>query len=142
MRRRPLSTEPAGTYLLYKGAYSNWFLVFTALTLLGFALKIAEPESVILALMGLIFLYLFFAAVDDDLEISTMYKNISWYRNYCTITYVSGALTGFLIPFDNTQLISLLMALPALINAALIWPHITVITYRKNYTKLFGVVDA
>ncbi len=59
MSRRPLSTEPAGTYLLYKGAYSNWFLVFSALTLLGFALKIAEPESVILALMGLIFLYFF-----------------------------------------------------------------------------------
>ncbi|MEP0175660.1 MAG: hypothetical protein ABJD02_17990 [Paraglaciecola sp.] len=113
-----------------------------ALTLLGFAIKIAEPESIILALVGLIFLYLFFDAVNDGLEISIMYKNISWYRKYCNATYISGGLTGFLIPFDSTQLISLLIALPALINAALIWPQITVNTYKKNYTKLFGLVDA
>ncbi len=142
MSRRPLSTGPVDTYLLYKGAYSNWFLVLIALTLLGFAIKIAEPESIILALVGLTFLYLFFDAVNDGLEISIMYKNISWYRKYCNATYISGALIGSLIPFDSTQLISLLMALPALINAALIWPQITVNTYKKNYTKLFGLVDA
>jgi hypothetical protein len=127
---------------LFSVGYSNCFLVLIALTLLGFAIKIAEPESIILALVGLIFLYLFFDAVDDGLEISIMYKNISWYRKYCNATYMSCALTGFLIPFDSTQLISLLMALPALINAALIWPQITVNTYKKNYTKLFGFVDA
>jgi hypothetical protein len=142
MKRRPLSTEPIDKYLLYQGAYSNWFLLVISLTLLGFAIKILKPESIILALMGMIFLYMFIESVDDGLEISTMNKKIGWYRNYSIVTYMSGALIGFLLPFESTQFISLLIAFPALVNACVIWPQITVNTYKKNYTKLFGFIDA
>jgi hypothetical protein len=83
--------------------------VVIALTLLGFAIKILKPESIILALMGMIFLYMFVDSVDDGLEISTMNKKIRWYRNYSIVTYVSGALIGFLLPFESTQFISLLI---------------------------------
>jgi uncharacterized membrane protein HdeD (DUF308 family) len=58
------------------------------------------------------------------------------------LTFLSGIIFAITWPFESTFFVTLIIGVPALINGTLVWPQLTVNTYAKNYTKLFGRLDA
>jgi uncharacterized membrane protein HdeD (DUF308 family) len=90
----------------------------------------------------LIVLMLIIAGFEDEDEIRTMYRKVRWYKNYTRLTFLSGIMFAITWPFDSTLFLALILGVPALINGTLVWPQLTVNTYAKNYTKLFGRLDA
>jgi hypothetical protein len=142
MNRMPLSKEPIDQHLLIKMAGIDSFVLGIAFTFFGSAISEIRPESVILGFVGLVFLYFFISDYTGDNEISVLRKNIQWFNKYSFLTYVSTAIIGFFIPFDTLGFVAILALFPVMINACLVRPLITVKIYNKNYTRLFGVIDA
>jgi hypothetical protein len=142
MRRNPFSLEPIDKSLLYKGAFLNWFFTVIFFSLISVAIKEASAFSLVLVIISLIVLILLIGGFDDEDEIFTMYKKIRWYKNYTRLTFLSGIILAVTWPFDSTLFLALILSVPVLVNGTLVWPQITVNTYVKNYTKLFGRLDA
>jgi hypothetical protein len=142
MSRNPFSLEPIDKSLLYKGAFLNWFLTVTFFSLICVAIKEANAFSLVLVIISLIVLMLIIAGFEDEDEIRTMYRKVRWYKNYTRLTFLSGIMFAVTWPFDSTLFLALILGVPALINGTLVWPQLTVNTYAKNYTKLFGRLDA
>jgi len=142
MSRKHLSLEPIDKHLLYKGAFLNWFFTIVFFSLVSVAIKEASDFSLILGVGSLILLILIISGIDDEYEIITMYNKIRWYKNYARLTFLSGIIFAITWPFESTSFIALIIGIPAFINATFIWPQLTVSTYVKNYTKLFGCIDA
>ena len=142
MNRMPLSKEPVDQYLLIKMAYIDSFTLGIASTFFGSAIYEIRPESVILGIVGLVFLYFFTCDYTSEDEISVLRKNIQWFNTYSFITVASAALVGFFIPFETIGFLAFIALFPVMINACLVRPFITVKLYKKNYTRLFGTIDA
>ena len=142
MIRKPLTLESIDKSLLYQKAASGWFLTIMFFFSVGVAIEKASTISLIIVMGSLFFLILIITNIDDEYEIITMYKKIRWYKNYARVTFFSGMMLSITFPFQSTLFIALLIATPILINGAIIWPLLTVKTYTKNYTKLFGLIDA
>jgi hypothetical protein len=142
MSRNPFSLEPIDKSLLYKGVFLNWFFIVIFFSLIGVAIKEASTFSLVLVIGSLIVLILIITGFDDEDEIIIMYKKIKWYKNYTRLTFLSGIIFAITWPFESTFFVTLIIGVPALINGTLVWPQLTVNTYAKNYTKLFGRLDA
>lgn len=142
MSRNPFSLEPIDKSLLYKGAFLNWFFTVIFFSLIGVAIKEVNAFSLVLVIISLILLVLIIAGFEGEDEIRTMYRKVRWYKNYTRLTFLSGILFAVIWPFDSTFFLALILGVPALINGTLVWPQLTVNTYAKNYTKLFGRLDA
>ena len=142
MNRAPLSQEPVNLSILLKMAYTDSFALGFASTFAGGAISEIRPESIILGFIGLVFLYFFISNYTDENEISVLKKNIKWFNAYSFVTYISVAIASFCIHFDQLAFFAIVVLFPALINAGLVRPFITVSIYRKNYIRLFGVFDA
>ena len=142
MNRMPLSKEPVDQSLLMKMAYSDSFSLGIASTCFGSAIYEIRPESVIWGFFGLVFLYFFISDYASENEISVLRKNIQWFNTYSFITVASAALVGFFTSFETINFLTLLALFSVVINACLVRPFITVKLYKKNYIRLFGVIDA
>ena len=142
MNRMPLSKEPIDQYLLFKMAAGDSFIVGISSAFFGSAIYEIRPESLVLGFVGLVLLYFFISDYTSEDELSVLRKNIQWFRAYSFVTYLSAVLVGFFIHFDILDLFAILALFPVLINACLVRPFVTVKLYIKNYTRLFGVIDA
>ncbi|MCP3864418.1 MAG: hypothetical protein GY695_14985 [Aestuariibacter sp.] len=142
MNRAPLSKEPVNLSILLKMAYTDSFALGLASTFAGAAISEIRPESIILGFIGLMFLYFFISDYTDENEISVLKKNINWFNAYSFVTYISVAIVGFFIHFELLAFVAIVALFPALINAGLVRPFITVSIYKTNYNRLFGFFDA
>jgi len=107
-----------------------------------FAVKDGRPESLLWGIAGLFSLYLFISDYIGESEVTILIKNISSFKTYSILTYISVALSGFLLTFDATLLFTFVVIFPVIINAFMVRPFVFVNLYKKNYTRLFGVIDA
>ena len=142
MERMPLSKEPLSQYLLSKMATSDTFSLAISSAMLGSALSTIRPESLLWGIAGLFSLYLFISDYIGESEVTILIKNISSFKTYSILTYISVALSGFLLTFDATLLFTFVVIFPVIINAFMVRPFVFVNLYKKNYTRLFGVIDA
>lgn len=142
MNRLPLSKEPYDQSSLVKMAYGDSLILAIASAFLGAASAEIRPESIILGSIGLVFSYLFISDYRSSNEISILRKNIRWFNAYSIVTYASVALVGFFIHFEMVKSIAIVGLFPVIINLGIVRPVITVKIYKKNYTRLFGVIDA
>ena len=140
--RSPLTTEPIGKNLLFNGALSKWFLLSLFCLLTAMAIKKASAVSIVILFFALISLLALIVNHENDIELKVLTKNLTWYRYYSRITLLSGAVAGFLIPFEFTTTFGWLLMVISLPNGLLIWPYATICVYSKYYTQLFGMLDA
>ena len=74
-------------------------------------------------------------------EVKLMAKHLEGYRFYTLTTFALVPIVAvpwfFEIPFGITMTLTLLVGLNCLI-----WPFVTVSEYEKNYTAIFGLMDA
>jgi len=74
-------------------------------------------------------------------EVKLMSKHLEGYRFYTLTTFALVPIVAipwfFAIPFGITMTLTLLVGLNCLI-----WPFVTVSEYEKNYTAIFGLMDA
>lgn len=142
MSRAPISLEPVNLSILFKMAGSDSFALAIASTFAGAAIAEIRPESLIWGFIGLLSLYIFISDYTNENDISVLKKNIKWFKTYSFVTYGFIAINSFLIHFDTLAFYAFVALVPAVINAYLVRPLITVNIYKKNYTRLFGVIDA
>jgi hypothetical protein len=140
MTRRPISTDPVGKGVLLQGIAAKWLFVCLFFYLIGLAILKASAVSVVISLFALVVLIMLLSG--DEIEIKTLEKNIKWYKFYSLFTFLSGASVSFVLPFEFASPFSFLLLFLFMLNGMLIWPYVTVSTFKKNYTSLFGMYDA
>ncbi|GEM_PF-1785700 len=142
MDRLPLSPEPDNHNLLLKMAASDTFSLALTMAMFGSALSTIRPESILWGLAGLFCLYLFVSDCTEKSEVTALMKNISSFRTYSILTYITVALSGFIVTFDAPSIFTTIVIIPVVTNALIVRPFVFVDLYKKNYTRLFGIVDA
>ena len=74
-------------------------------------------------------------------EVKLMIKHLEGYRFYTLTTFALVPMVAvpwfFEVPFGITMTLTLLVGINCLI-----WPFVTVSEYEKNYTAIFGLMDA
>ncbi|WP_334060077.1 hypothetical protein [Alteromonas sp. S005] len=142
MDRLPLSPEPDNKHLLLRMAASDTFSLALTVALFGSALSTIRPESILWGLAGLFCLYLFVSDCTEKSEVTVLMKNISSFRAYSILTYITVALSGFMVIFGAPLIFNTIVIIPVVTNALIVRPFVFADLYKKNYTRLFGIVDA
>lgn len=92
-------------------------------------------------LISIFLLICFLISLPTLPEVKVLVKHLSRYRFYTVVTFANVLIVAVVWLWEAPLTLSVLLSFAVFTNG-LIWPFITLEHYKKNYTRLFGAIDA